>query len=311
MAELGGSAAFDAIAGLLRGANDDAWHAIPQSLERLRAALVSTEASQLDLAVLLRQALRFEHARRGYAASPTVIVTHPRLASFKEWALVGLKATQSPAGRLVSSLPWRPAWLTTNEVEGVDGRATSETVCREFNSDRTTGDPFIQSIGRISYRSPGQRAAVRAALSTPSGGTLVIALPTGEGKSMIFQLVQSVGFTTTMKDSGPGVTLVVVPTVALAINHELEAVTVCKLSKPLAYEGGNEIENSRIVERIADGTQGLCFASPEAACGALRHALRRAAEAGHLRALVIDEAHLVDQWGTGFRTIHDCLSVRK
>ena len=301
MAELDGSAAFNALAELLRGKSGD-WHATPPSLERLRAALVSTQASGLDLAVLLRQALRFEHARRGYSASPTVIVTHPRFTSFAEWERVGLKATPSPNGPLVSALPWRPAWLTTDEVEGVDGLATSETVCREFNSAQTTGDPFLKSVGRTSYRSSGQRAAVRAALSTPSGGTLVIALPTGEGKSMIFQLVQSVGFTTTMKDSSPGVTLVVVPTVALAVNHEHEVITVCKLSKPLAYEGGNEIENSCIVERIAAGTQGLCFASPEAACGALRHALRRAAEAGHLHALVIDEAHLVDQWGTGFRT---------
>src|SRR5262249_22728476 len=66
--------------------------------------------------------------------------------------------------------------------------------------------------------------------------------------------------------------------------------------------GGNDVQNGVIAERIADGTQGLCFVSPEAACDRLRGSLRRAAEAGLLRALVIDEAHLVDQWGTGFRT---------
>ena len=119
---------------------------------------------------------------------------------------------------------------------------------------------------------------------------------------MIFQLAQSVGFVGAQHAEGRGVTLVIVPTVALAVNHEREAVDVCGLSKPLAFQGGNDVQNGIIAERIADGSQGLCFASPEAACGRLRDPLRRAAESGHLRALVVDEAHLVDQWGTGFRT---------
>ena len=46
----------------------------------------------------------------------------------------------------------------------------------------------------------------------------------------------------------------------------------------LAFQGGNEAQNATIAERIADGTQGLCFASPEAACGTLRTSLRRAAD---------------------------------
>lgn len=301
MTILEGSAAFAALASLLNGGPAD-WKAEPPSIERLRSALASPRATGLDLAVLLRQALRFEHARRDYAISPSVLVTHPRLASFDRWQSVGLEMSLSPTGRLVSALPWQPNWLDGHGEEGVDGRAASEVVCREFNGANSTGDPFLQAVGRVSYRSPGQRAAVRAALSTPPGGTLVIALPTGEGKSMIFQLAQAVGFTRPTQAAVVGVTLVIVPTVALGVNHELEAVTVCKLSKPLAYQGGNDAQNAVIVERIADGSQGLCFASPEAACGTLRTALRTAAEAGYLRALVIDEAHLVDQWGTGFRT---------
>jgi ATP-dependent DNA helicase RecQ len=301
MSALEGSAAFTALAGMLNGGSSD-WRATSPSLERLRVALGAPQSSALDLAVLLRQALRFEHARRGYSVSPSVLLTHSRLAAFDRWQSVGLKASFSPEGLWVSALPWRPDWLKSQGEEGADGRAASETVCREFNGVNASGDPFLQSVGRVSYRSPGQRAAVRAALSTPPGGTLVIALPTGEGKSVIFQLAQAIGFTRSMQTSGPGVTLVIVPTVALGVNHELEAVNVCKLAKPLAFQGGNEAQNARIAERIADGSQGLCFASPEAACGTLRTPLRKAAEAGHLRALVVDEAHLVDQWGTGFRT---------
>ena len=186
--------------------------------------------------------------------------------------------------------------------DGVETFAASEATRREFNKAGCEGDPFLAAVGRTSYRSRGQRAAVRAALSTPAGGTLVVALPTGEGKSMIFQLAHTVGFVGADQAENRGVTLVIVPTVALGVNHEQEAVNVCGLSPPLAFQGGNDVQNNIIAERIADGTQGLCFASPEAACGALRDPLRRAAEAGLLRAMVIDEAHLVDQWGTGFRT---------
>jgi len=305
MAELEGHDAFAALVRVLAGTEDGAaWSALEPAFERLRAALSEAPqgASPLDLAVLLRQALAYEYARRGYAVAPTVLIAQPRLAGFQRWEQVGLQASVAVGGIHVTPVAWRPDWLIQHDDRGVDAFATSEALRREFNAKDCEGDPFLASVGRTSYRSRGQRAAVRAALSTPAGGTLVVALPTGEGKSMIFQLAQAVGFVGARHTEGRGVTLVVVPTVALAVNHEQEAVKVCGLSKPLAFQGGSETQNGIIADRIAEGSQGLCFASPEAACGRLREPLRRAAEAGHLRALVVDEAHLVDQWGTGFRT---------
>jgi ATP-dependent DNA helicase RecQ len=305
MAKLDGHELFAALTALLgRSKVDAAWSALPPSLERLRIALTEAprRATTIDLAVLLRQALRFEHARRNYAVTPTVFVAHERLAGFEAWERLSMRAIPAQDGQHVTALPWRPDWLPNSGEQGVDALAASEAVRREFNTANCEGDPFLASVGRESYRSRGQRAAVRAALSTPANGTLAVALPTGEGKSMIFQLVQSIGFVGAGHVEGRGVTLVIVPTVALAVNHEAEAVSVCGLSKPLAFQGGSDVENGIIANRIAEGSQGLCFASPEAACGRLRDPLHRAAEAGHLRALVLDEAHLVDQWGTGFRT---------
>lgn len=304
MASLEGHDAFAALAQMLDGETaGENWKAASPAIDRLRAALTETprRASGLDLALLLRQALSYEHARRGDAISPAVLVSHSRFAEFDGWESVGLRSTTVGAGMLVTVLPWQPDWLTDREVD-VAAFAASEAVQREFNATGCDGDPFLTAVGRSSYRSRGQRAAVRAALSTPNGGSLVVALPTGEGKSMIFQLIQTVGFVGADQAENQGVTLVIVPTVALGVNHEQEAVDVCRLSRPLAFQGGNDVQNGVIAERIAAGTQGLCFASPEAACGRLRDPLRRAAEAGLLRALVIDEAHLVDQWGTGFRT---------
>ena len=299
-----GHDAFVALSHLLDHTDSGAdWQARSPAIERLRRALVdpARQASALDLAVLLRQAMTHEHVRRGAMVSPAVLVSHPRFDGFAAWEAVGLRSTAAGEARLVMLQPWQPAWLA-GVGDGVETFAASEATRREFNNAGCEGDPFLVAVGRSSYRSRGQRAAVRAALSTPAGGSLVVALPTGEGKSMIFQLVQMVGFVGADQAENRGITLVIVPTVALGVNHEQEAVNVCGLSPPLAFQGGNDVQNNVIAERIANGTQGLCFASPEAACGRLREPLRRAAEAGLLRALVIDEAHLVDQWGTGFRT---------
>lgn len=303
MDELSGHEAFARLSGLLDGADDgDKWSARSPAIDRLRIALDEQpqRASPIDLAILLRQALVHEHERRTRAVHPAVRIAHPRLAGFEAWETVGLEAHNGADGLSVSAKAWRPDWLSC-ESDEPDGYAASEHVLRDFAGAGAEGDPCLDALGRNSYRSVGQRAAVRAALTTPPGATLVVALPTGEGKSMIFQLVQKVGFAGSVPDSR-GVTLVIVPTVALAVNHEQEAVRVCGLQRPLAFQGGDEAQNSVIADGIADGSLGLCFASPEAACGRLRSALRSAAESGRLRALVIDEAHLVDQWGTGFRT---------
>lgn len=304
MDNLHGHAAFTAISQLLAGiGGGEEWRGQSPAIERLRAALCDTgnDASVLDLAVLVRQVLIYEYARRAYEVSPTLRIAHPKLTQFDGWDKVGIAAVRSADCTLITARLWQPNWLSKGDGQGVETLASSESIRRVFNSEGTEGDPFLQSVGRSSYRSPGQRAAVRAALSTPAGATLVVALPTGEGKSMIFQLAQKVGFVGGTPDTR-GVTLVIVPTVALGVNHEQEAVKVCGLARPLAFQGGNDAENSIIADRIADGSQGICFVSPEAACHRLRNPLRRAAEAGLLRALVIDEAHLVDQWGTGFRS---------
>jgi hypothetical protein len=80
------------------------------------------------------------------------------------------------------------------------------------------------------------------------------------------------------------------------------------MAHPLAYVGGDAVRNAAIRAAIDGDAQGLCFAAPEAATGPLRHSLAEAAARGTLRAVVIDEAHLVESWGTGFRTSFQTLA---
>lgn len=305
MSQLEGAASFQALADLLGGAGEvgEIWTAAEPAFERLRAAVVASppQASVRDLLVLLRQALLYEKARRGsHGAGPETIVNHPAFDS-ADWAASGLRAQPASGGRRVSPEPWSPVWLGEPK-ESVEWRATAERHCRFGEGSGVAGDPFLTSVDRLSYRSRGQRAAVRAALTTPPGGTLAVALATGEGKSLLFQLAQVIGFAGDPPRGGiPGTTLVIVPTIALALDHEASSLNIADHRPPLAYRSGAD-SNVLLTDRIREGTQGLCFASPEAACGPLKGALIAAARMGNLHALIIDEAHLVDQWGTSFRT---------
>ena len=157
--------------------------------------------------------------------------------------------------KIISALPWTPQWLLATET-GVETYASSENILRKFNSEFCEGDPFLGSVGRTSYRSRAQRAAVRNVLSMPPGDSIIVALATGEGKSLIFQLIQKIGFLT-CNHEGEGVTIVIVPTVALAINHEQEALHTCNLKRPLAYQGGELESNLQISDRIKGPDRGV------------------------------------------------------
>lgn len=307
--------AFVAIRELLTGKRDGTSFECPAHppLERLRQVVagVGKSPSALDRAVLLRHALMYARApeRVWGGESPTLRV--PRgsgwLESVADWAAVGLQARGDDTHWILSASPWRPDWLRGVTLCGIDESAAFETPCRFDSEDVVVGDPFLGQVGHTHYRSVGQRAAVRSALLTPPGATLLIDLPTGEGKSLVFHVIDRIGFTSTPSSGTRGVTLVVVPTIALALDHASNSRRTDSPG-PFAYVGGETEANGQLLERIRTGEQELCFASPEAVCGPMRHALIKAAESGHLKAIVIDEAHLVDGWGTGFRTEFQLLS---
>jgi superfamily II DNA or RNA helicase len=300
------AAAFHRLFRLLAGQCDgDSWSVVEiPAIDRLRQALIAPphQVSNTDLAVLLRQALIFESMRRNWAPLAECDVLGDRWVGFQDWSTFGLKAISISGGWRVSPQPWQPDWVEVDGTNSIEARASGETVCRHFESASVPADPFLSKLNRKAYRSTAQRNAVRAALRAPIGSTLVIMLATGEGKSLISHAVAIAGYGSYPgQSSDDGVTLVVVPTVTLALDQEAGALDA-GFKRPLAYRSGEQANNQQIIERIEAGSQSLCYASPEAVCGALREPLKAAARAGYLKAIVIDEAHLVDAWGTGFRT---------
>lgn len=146
------------------------------------------------------------------------------------------------------------------------------------------------------YRIPTQKAALRALATMPPGATLMVTMPTGSGKSLLFQ----VGSQYWNDVDGPSGVIVVVPTVSLARDHQRTLFE--RQVSAEAVVGG--VDPKRAYERFAAGDLRVLVVNPETLFRSGRELVHQLA-AGRLRArlsaLFIDEAHIVESWGRWFR----------
>ena len=281
--------------------------------DRISGALQSASiehGGSADAAVLLRQVLRCDDVRRNVdgpgagvdadvrATSAWFDVPHSR--SFPpnyRWSDFGLDAdTRNGTSTRIRAAPWTPRWLDCDSGLAVDHDVSDLRVVRRDESVR--GDPFLSLIDEdfTTYRTPGQRAAVRSALIASAGSTLVVNLPTGGGKTLAM-LAPAV----TASASG-SVSVVVVPTVALAIDQQRRYASQHPEAPLTAYHGGlTSDQKADFLARLRSGGQPILFTNPEALVTSLARPLSSAAAGGRLRLLAIDEAHIVASWGDAFR----------
>lgn len=168
-------------------------------------------------------------------------------------------------------------------------------------------DPYIyQLTGYKKFRSEQQKMCVYGALNTPDGYTTLISLPTGGGKSLVTQTVAY------QKD---GLTIVVVPTVSLAIDQERSAKkgikSETKENEIFYYTSGKDA--SPILKAIRNKTAKLLFISPETLLlnQGFINEIENANQCKYLKNIVIDEAHIVLDWGALFRVDYQCLESWK
>ncbi|MDC9824823.1 DEAD/DEAH box helicase [Devosia sp. ZB163] len=158
------------------------------------------------------------------------------------------------------------------------------------------------------YKSAAQKSAMRALLTMPAGGSLLVSMPTGSGKSLLFQVAALEA-----RRENPGACVIVVtPTIALALDHQRTLAGIPGLEGSIALTGdvtGRAREDALFSFRR--GEVPVLLLSPEQAFStAVASALFEAAAppsdkagqlAASLAAFVIDEAHIVEQWGRNFR----------
>jgi ATP-dependent DNA helicase RecQ len=264
---------------------------------RFLRALADDPLPSVDHAVLLRQAARW--GGPGFVGDLA-----PQLHRLAEQVGISI----SPAGEM-SATPYRPAWLSP--AEWPPGVALDAPPERRLPDESVPAEPWVTLLGTgdgfRTWQSPAQKEACWEALTTPPGGTCLVGLPTGAGKSLIFQLLSRFS---------SGLTVVVVPTIALALDQAESAARV--LSRvpnlgPRYYEADADPDVlAGLLQAVRDGTCRLLFTSPEACVsGRLRGLLDEQARAGRLQNLVVDEAHIIDSWGGHFRVDFQLLGVRQ
>ncbi|MFL4469008.1 protein DpdF [Tateyamaria armeniaca] len=281
---------FDRISQILRAS---------QSTGQLPSA---PDAVPLFRHVLLRQSLR-----DGQQAQLRV-PTRPGWPDREAWASCGVRAHSEANGHvLIEAQPWSASWLGSTDNPVFEDIFAERNVRLDWQRPI---DPFLgETSGFRSYVSPGQREAVRSAFLLPPGETLIVALPTGSGKSFVAQAPVLV------RGLEGGLSLCIVPTTALVLDQARQMRDMLKRRfprrdvPPLAWHSGLGVEDRAAIKAaIREGRQGILYCSPEAATGALLPALYEAAKVGSLSYLIIDEAHLVSQWGDGFRPAFQMLA---
>ncbi|MDA8991813.1 protein DpdF [Akkermansiaceae bacterium] len=275
--------------------------------EGLRIARDAPHAiSGRDLASLIRHSLRNEEERfdgRFGVRVPTETVEP--WPSEKIWMEHGFTVRKESQHYRIRAFRWKiPEWMTalyTHEQSDSDHPLGPADQAAKRRPDTPTIplDPALSGkfASIDSYWSNAQAEAIRGVMLSPPGSTHLMIYPTGTGKSLMGLSASMAG-----RSYPSGITIVIVPTVALALDQVEQARASFPDAKIDVWESGTPSSTRmEIKQRIRNGTQTFLYTSPESLIGNLKSDLLEAARNKFLQTLIVDEAHLVSQWGSSFR----------
>lgn len=177
-------------------------------------------------------------------------------------------------------------------------KADNESVIKQTN-------PYIYKLtkGKFkSFKSIEQQIAVMGALKVPDGYTAMVAMSTGGGKSLVTQAV-SYQYTNSL-------TVIIVPTISLMLDQHRNAAKIIEpdnKNEIMYYYSGCNVDE--LVKALDKRLVKMLFVSPEALIKNIKiqNSIFKANSEGYLKNLVIDEAHIIIEWGASFRVDFQCL----
>lgn len=290
------SIACQTLAGASQAAEDEAerWRL---SAMTSCAHVLAQGASGRDATAQVRELVRLAD---GHITLGTKFLQRISASLFSDFAL---RAQPEGSGRVLLEL------ATSHPVfESIQGlqRALHIKPTNRRNAREEAASTFLRRLSpHLRFSSDGQKAALHAVMTMPLGATLIVALPTGWGKSALFQ----VGVRRWREADPSACVVVIVPTVALAQDHVRSLATMPGLEGSRTLVGGMTAANRHdTLAAFSLGDVPILLVSPEMALGGALDALQESAArgasgfpGGHLAAVVVDEAHIIASWGRHFR----------
>jgi len=274
--------------------SDASW--VARSIDRCLSALAAAVAPS-DRVALLRSLTRLKGGRLDL----DVLATPLTLEEYALYARFGLARTNSDtAVRIVDE-------EEQSDLDGLQAALRFDSAPRHAYEPASPDGVLLRLSQHECYRTVAQKAATRALLTQPPGSGLMVSMPTGSGKSLLFQIAANFERET----QAGACAIVITPTVALALDHERTLSGMQGLEASKALTGDTPFaEAEAIINGFRRGAVPLLLLSPEKALSPtlLDHLVEAATPASvefgleaRLTHLFVDEAHIVESWGRGFR----------